>query len=217
MLELKSVKIFRKNQSQDFRLGPLSFSLAASECLALSGASASGKTSILKSINRLIEIESGEILFEGVSIKDYPLRELRKQISYMFQRGLLFPHLSVYENLSLPISEDYPKKDLALRVKSLLEACGLEPSLYVDRRPHELSGGELQRVSLALSLVHRPKLLILDEPFNALDMQNKFQLIDYLKRLRAHFRMSILLVSHDISDAHLMADRVLKIEGGKLV
>jgi osmoprotectant transport system ATP-binding protein len=184
--------------------------------VALTGPSGSGKSSILKAINRLIDIYSGDILVQGSSVKDYSLFDLRRKVAYMFQRGLLFPHLSVFDNIALPISDKVKGHELKDRVSQLLDDCELDPILYGSRMPRSLSGGELQRASLALTLVHRPKLLMLDEPFTGLDNETKTQLIDFLTRLRSKFGMTILLVTHDSHEADAMTDRELSIIGGKL-
>ncbi len=204
-------------QEKSFSLEAISFTLLEGESIALTGASGSGKSSILKAINRLVEIDSGKISVLGRSIKDYSLFDLRRNVAYMFQRGLLFPHLSVYENISLPISDKIHGQELNDRVNQLLDDCELDPGIYGQRMPRSLSGGELQRASLALTLVHRPKLLMLDEPFTGLDNETKTQLIDFLSRLRSKFAMSILLVTHDAHEADAMTDRELTILGGKLV
>ncbi len=206
----------REDLPSSFALNNISFSLVEGESVALTGPSGSGKSSILKAINRLIDIDSGDILVQGISIKDYSLFDLRRKVAYMFQRGLLFPHLSVFDNIALPISDKVEGLELKDRVNQLLDDCELDPLVYGSRMPRSLSGGELQRASLALSLVHRPKLLMLDEPFTGLDNETKTQLIDFLTRLRSKFGMTILLVTHDAHEADAMTDRELSIEGGKL-
>ncbi len=205
LLELNKVSI---TYPSGFRIDDISFSLNAGDCLAISGASGSGKSSILKAIIGLVKIESGEILFNGVK---QSIITLRKEVSYMYQRGLLFPHLNVFANLALPISDNLKGSELKDYIFSLLVDCELDPNVYAHRKPRALSGGELQRASLALALVRRPKLLMLDEPFTGLDSKTKLLLVEFIKRLQTKFNMAILLVSHDASDAKLLASKVIEI------
>ncbi len=204
LLELKSLAI---SYPGGFKLADVNLSINNGDCIAITGASGSGKSSILKAINRLIDFDSGEIFFESKSIRDYSLIDLRRQISYMFQRGLLFPHLTIEQNLILAIDRSV----ILNAVKDLLADCELDPDIYAKRKPRELSGGELQRAALALALVHKPKLLMLDEPFTGLDAETKANLVEYLKRLQAKFSMAILLVSHDAADIKSLASRSIEL------
>jgi len=228
LLELKKVSL---SYPSGFKLNDISFSLAAGDCLAIVGPSGCGKSSILKTINRLVEYDSGEIVFDGLKLRDYKLNDLRHRVSYMFQRGLLFPHLTVAQNLLLAFEgirviasaakqstkhgDCFGSSCLAMTsgsyAASILESCELDPQIYARRKPRELSGGELQRAALALALVSQPKLLMLDEPFTGLDAETKTALIDYLKRMQAKFGMAILLVSHSAEEVESLATNVYKI------
>lgn len=180
-----------------------------SECVALIGGSGSGKTTLLKSINRLIEVDHGRICLDGKDTRQFLTHDLRRRIGYVFQQIGLFPHLSVFENVAIiPNLLDWPKEKTRRRVDELLELVELEPSKYKARNPFELSGGQQQRVGLARALAASPDVLLLDEPFGALDPLTRERLQDSFCRIIRELRPTVLFVTHDMTEALLVADRI---------
>ena len=213
MLQVSNIsKSYGKNEI----LKDLSFELGRSEVIAILGASGSGKSTLLKLINRLVPFHAGEIVFEGSNVLDCDLRTLRKSISYMFQKGVIFPHLTVFENIALPLEADYDKPEISARVSTLMKMMDLGFE-FKSRYPHELSGGQAQRVSLAQSLAIDPDLILLDEPFNGLDTKTKKSLMQKMLEIKKTFGKSMILVTHDVFEAEFMADRIFELEGGRLI
>ena len=160
-------------------LDNLSFEIKNGEFFVLIGPSGSGKTTTLKLINRLIEQTEGDIYFQDKKLKDYNLRELRLETGYVLQQIALFPNLTVEENIALiPEMKKFDKKLIAEKTKDLLEKVGLNPKLYMKRYPNELSGGEKQRIGILRAIIANPKVLLMDEPFSALDPISRTQLQD---------------------------------------
>lgn len=204
LLEVKKLS----KSFQQFKLPDISFELDHGQALAIKGPSGSGKSTILKSLNRLIEIDSGSIVFESKSIFDLDILDLRRNISYLFQKGLVFPHLRAKDNLLLV------KKQSSEELKAAFDFVDLDYEVYAERFPTELSGGQQQRLALAMSLVHQPKLLLLDEPFNGLDKDLVLSLISKLKSLRRDRQMAMILVSHQEEEIELFAaDSVIDLKG----
>ena len=196
----------------------LSLTVAGRELLFLVGGSGSGKTTTLKMINRLIEPTSGRILVEGRDVQAGPAWELRRRIGYVFQQVGLFPHLSVAENVGVtPALLGWPKERTAARVDELLELVELDPSEFRGRRPAELSGGQAQRVGLARALAAEPELVLLDEPFAALDPLTRDRLQQAFRRIRSELGLTGVFVTHDMAEALLLADRIAVLAGGRLV
>lgn len=204
LLEVKKLsKSFRQ-----FELPAISVELDHGQALAIKGPSGSGKSTILKSLNRLIEIDSGSIVFQSKSIFEWDILDLRRNISYLFQKGLVFPHLRAKDNLLLV------KKQSSEELKAAFDFVDLDYEVYAERFPAELSGGQQQRLALAMSLVHQPKLLLLDEPFNGLDRDLVLSLISKLKSLRRDRQMAMILVSHQEEEIELYAaDSVIDLKG----
>jgi osmoprotectant transport system ATP-binding protein len=195
----------------------LTFAVHDAELLALVGESGSGKTTTLKMINRLIEPSSGRVLLDGQDAGALPAHLLRRQIGYVFQRVGLFPHLTVAENIAVtPRLLGWSKPRLAERVRELLELVELGPE-FAARFPDSLSGGQAQRVGLARALGASPPFLLLDEPFGALDPLTRDHLQQSLDRLRRQLRLTVVLVTHDASEALLLADRILVLRQGELI
>ena len=199
-------------------LDNLSFEIKNGEFFVLIGPSGSGKTTTLKLINRLIEQTEGDIYFQEKKLKDYNLRELRLETGYVLQQIALFPNLTVEENIALiPEMKKFDKKLIAEKTKDLLEKVGLNPKLYMKRYPNELSGGEKQRIGILRAIIANPKVLLMDEPFSALDPISRTQLQDLIKQLHNEYKMTTVFVTHDMNEALKLADRICILQEGKVV
>ena len=199
-------------------LDNLSFEIKNGEFLVLIGPSGSGKTTTLKLINRLIEQTEGDIYFQDKKLKDYNLRELRLETGYVLQQIALFPNLTVEENIAIiPEMKKFDKKLIAEKTKDLLEKVGLDPKLYMKRYPNELSGGEKQRIGILRAIIANPKVLLMDEPFSALDPISRTQLQDLIKQLHNEYKMTTVFVTHDMDEALKLADRICILQEGKVV
>jgi osmoprotectant transport system ATP-binding protein len=196
----------------------LSFGVEEGTTTALVGPSGCGKTTSLKMINRLIEPSGGEILVAGRSILDTPLLELRRSLGYVIQYVGLFPHMTVAENVAaVPRLLGWPKARIDTRVDELLALVGLPPAEYRKRRPRALSGGQQQRVGVARALAADPPVLLMDEPFGALDPITRARLQDELKDIQRKLHKTIVIVTHDMDEAVRLADRVAVLRAGRLV
>ena len=199
-------------------LDGLNFEIQEGEFFVLVGPSGSGKTTTLKLINRLIEQTDGDIYFEDKRLKDYDLRELRLKTGYVLQQIALFPNLTVAENISLiPEMKKFDKKEIKEKTEDLLKKVGLDPKHYMNRLPKELSGGEKQRVGILRAIIANPKILLMDEPFSALDPLSKVQLQDLIKTLHNEYKMTTVFVTHDMDEAMKLADRICVLKEGKVV
>ena len=188
------------------------------EFMVLVGPSGSGKTTMIKMINRLLEPTDGNIYMDGKRIKDYDERELRLSTGYVLQAIALFPNLTVAENIALiPEMEGWGKERVASKTVELLEKVGLPASDYADRKPHELSGGEQQRVGIVRAMIGEPKILLMDEPFSALDAISRKQLQALTKDLHKEFGMTTIFVTHDTDEALKLGDRIAVLEEGEIV
>jgi osmoprotectant transport system ATP-binding protein len=196
----------------------LSLEVPAGEICVLVGPSGCGKTTAMRMVNRMIDITAGDILLEGSSVKERQPAELRRQIGYAIQQIGLFPHLSVAGNIAtVPRLLGWDKQRIASRVDELLELVGLHPSETRDRFPGQLSGGQRQRVGVARALATDPPLMLMDEPFGAIDPINRERLQNEFLRLQREIRKTIVFVTHDIDEAIKMGDRIAVMrKGGKL-
>ena len=182
---------------------------------ALVGASGSGKSTLLKTVNRLTEPSRGQVLLDGQDVATYPLHDLRRRIGYVFQSIGLFPHMDVARNIA--IGPRLAGRQLAPdRVTELLELVDLDPAL-ATRMPDELSGGQRQRVGVARALAGEPELLIMDEPFGALDPVTRDALGERVRSLHEKLGLTTVMVTHDMAEALLLADRVLVMNQGRIV
>ncbi|MCH1564867.1 ABC transporter ATP-binding protein [Streptococcus suis] len=196
----------------------LTFDIQEGEFFVLIGPSGSGKTTTLKLINRLIEQTEGEVFFQGKRLKDFDLRELRLETGYVLQQIALFPNMTVAENISLiPEMKGLGKEETLTRTRELLTKVGLEPDSYLDRLPKDLSGGEKQRIGILRAIIANPKVLLMDEPFSALDPISKAQLQDLIKELHEEFKMTTVFVTHDMDEAIKLADRICLMQDGQVV
>jgi osmoprotectant transport system ATP-binding protein len=216
-LELRGVSKRYPGQAEP-AIDDLSFSVGAGEVCVLVGPSGSGKTTALRLINRLIPLSEGDILLGGESVLGREANELRRQIGYVIQQIGLFPHLTVGGNIAtVPRLLGWDKQRTKVRVRELLELVGLDPAQIADRYPAQLSGGQRQRVGVARALAADPPLMLMDEPFGAIDPINRARLQDEFKRLQEQVRKTIVFVTHDIDEAIKMGDKIAILrEGGKL-
>lgn len=188
------------------------------EFMVLVGPSGSGKTTMIKMINRLLEPTDGNIYMDEKRIKDYDERELRLSTGYVLQAIALFPNLTVAENIALiPEMKGWSKERVASKTVELLEKVGLPASDYADRKPYELSGGEQQRVGIVRAMIGEPKILLMDEPFSALDAISRKQLQALTKDLHKEFGMTTIFVTHDTDEALKLGDRIAVLEEGEIV
>ena len=200
-----------------FAVDGVSLRVAAGEFLALVGASGSGKTTTLKMINRLTLPDRGRVLIEGAPAEDMPAPELRRRIGYVFQGIGLFPHLSVAENIGVtPSLQGWSRADIEARTLELLELVGL-PRAYGPRAPAALSGGERQRVGVARALAARPRIVLMDEPFGALDPVTRDSLGGAYRALHDQLGLTTVMVTHDMQEAILLADRIAVMRQGRLI
>jgi len=187
------------------------------ETVALLGRSGSGKTTLLKMVNRLLEPSVGEVLFDGTPVAARDPIELRRRIGYVIQDGGLFPHRTVAQNVAVvPTLEGWPEEKIQARVREVLDAVGLPPDVYSARYPRQLSGGEKQRVGIARALAADPPLLLLDEPFAALDPVTRFGMQRHFAQLREAFGKTALFVTHDIREALMLGTRIALLKDGRL-
>ena len=199
-------------------LDNLNFNIENGEFFVIVGPSGSGKTTSLKLINRLIEQTDGDIFFNNKKLKDYNLRELRLKIGYVLQEIALFPNLTVFENISLiPEMKKMDREIIDEKIDILLNKVGLEPKRYKDRFPEELSGGEKQRVGILRAIISGPEILLMDEPFSALDPISRINLQDLIKELHNEYKITTVFVTHDMSEAIKLADRSCFMKEGKVI
>ena len=188
------------------------------EFMVLVGPSGSGKTTMLKMINRLLEPTDGNIYMDEKRIKDYDERELRLSTGYVLQAIALFPNLTVAENIALiPEMKGWPKEQIASKIEELLDKVGLPATEYANRKPSELSGGEQQRIGIVRAIIAEPKILLMDEPFSALDAISRKQLQALTKDLHKEFGMTTIFVTHDTDEALKLGDRIAVLQEGEIV
>lgn len=199
-------------------LRDLTFTIQEGEFFVLIGPSGCGKTTTLKLINRLLEQTDGDIFFQGKRLKDYNLRELRLETGYVLQQIALFPNMTVAENIALiPEMKGMDKAAILEKTRELLTKVGLEPDQYLNRLPKDLSGGERQRIGILRAIIANPKVLLMDEPFSALDPISRSQLQDLIKDLHREFGMTTVFVTHDMDEAVKLADRICLMRAGEVV
>lgn len=196
----------------------LCFEVMTGETLVLLGKSGSGKTSALKLINGLLMPDQGTVLVEGTPTTAWDPIRLRRGIGYVIQEVGLFPHLTVERNVGLvPRLEGWDAQKIRVRVVELLEMVGLEPKEFAQRHPHELSGGQRQRVGVARALAADPPLLLMDEPFGALDPVTRIEIQREFSRLQERLGKTVVLVTHDVREAFQLGSRIGLMDSGTLV
>jgi len=202
---------------QAFALREVTVSVEAGSFVALIGDSGSGKTTLLKTINRLVDLDSGVVRVAGESVDGVAAHELRRRIGYVFQGIGLFPHLSVAENIGVtPRLLAWPADQVRARVEELVDLVAL-PRNVLERMPSDLSGGQQQRVGVARALAARPGIMLMDEPFGALDPITRDALGAEYRRLHESMRLTTVMITHDVLEAVLLADRVIVLRGGRVV
>jgi osmoprotectant transport system ATP-binding protein len=217
-IQFRNVKYsFNRNGEQGV-VNDISLSVAQGETLVLLGRSGSGKTTLLRLINRLLLPTSGEVLVQGRATVEWDAIRLRRGIGYVIQDAGLFPHFSVAENVALvPTLEGWDGQRITQRVNELLGLVGLDPVEFAGRYPRELSGGQRQRVGVARALAADPPILLMDEPFGALDPVTRAELQREFGALSRRLGKTIVFVTHDLREALQLATRIVLLQGGRIV
>ncbi len=185
---------------------------------AILGRSGSGKTTLLRTVNRMAEPTGGEILLGGKRLRDFDVIQLRRSMGYVIQEAGLFPHFTVERNVGLVLeAEGRPLEERGQRSRALLADVGLDPSVFAGRFPRQLSGGQRQRVGVARALAADPNILLMDEPFGALDPLTRSEMQEMLRGLMRRWKKTVLLVTHDLEEALYLADRIVLLSEGRLV
>ncbi|MBF1147834.1 MAG: ABC transporter ATP-binding protein [[Eubacterium] sulci] len=214
MIEYKHVALRYGEKSV---LEDVNLKIKDGEFMVLVGPSGSGKTTMLKMINRLLEPTDGNIYMDDKRIKDYNQRDLRLSTGYVLQQIALFPNLTVAENIAIiPEMKGWNKDKIKQNTAELLEMVGLPAKEYAGRLPSMLSGGEQQRVGIVRAIIGEPRILLMDEPFSALDAISRKQLQVLTKKLHNEFCVTIIFVTHDTDEALLLADRIAVLQNGQI-
>jgi osmoprotectant transport system ATP-binding protein len=199
-------------------LDGISLALDAGTTTAILGRSGSGKTTLLRTVNGMVNPTGGEVLVDGRDVRSTDPITLRRGIGYVIQETGLFPHFTVERNVALvPELMGQPRSERIRRSHELLIQVGLDPAKFARRLPHQLSGGQRQRVGLARALAADPRILLMDEPFGALDPLTRAEMQDMLRALMSRMKKTVLLVTHDLNEALYLADRIVLLEDGKLI
>jgi osmoprotectant transport system ATP-binding protein len=199
-------------------LDHFTMAVEAGEVVALVGASGAGKTTVLKLVNRLLLPDAGDVRVQGKDTREWDPIRLRRSVGYVIQEVGLFPHLTVANNIAVvPRLEGWDGDRVDARVRELLDLIGLSSDTYAQRWPDELSGGQRQRVGVARALAADPPVLLMDEPFGALDPVTRRQLQDEFRRIQSRLRKTVLLVTHDMAEAMALADRIGVLDRGQLI
>jgi osmoprotectant transport system ATP-binding protein len=202
---------------QNFALRDVSLAVEAKSFIALVGASGSGKTTAMKLINRLIEPDRGEVRLDGVPVKTLEAPLLRRRIGYVFQGIGLFPHMTIGENIGIaPQLLGWSRAEIDARVAELLDLVEL-PQSYATRLPHALSGGQRQRAGVARAIAARPHVVLMDEPFGALDPVTRDTLGTSYRAIHDRLGVTTIMVTHDVQEAVLLADRIVVMGGGRIL
>ena len=213
-VEFKSVNKRFPKANYD-AVSAVSLAIEEGKIVTILGTSGCGKTTLLKMVNRLYEPDSGQILFFGKPISSLNAVELRRKIGYVIQQVGLFPHMTIGDNIAtVPKILGWSKQKIFERVNELLELVELNPSEFIDRFPGQLSGGQQQRIGLARALAADPQLMLLDEPFGAIDAITRLNLQSELKKIHQKYHKTFLFVTHDINEAFKLGDRVLIMDQG---
>lgn len=214
MIELRNIE---KSFGAHLVLDNMNLTFEKGEICMLLGPSGCGKSTLIRLINHLLEPEKGKILVDGKDIKEFDPQVLRRNMGYAIQGVGLFPHMHVLDNIAVvPKLLKWPKQKINNRVDELLELVGL-PENYGKKYPHQLSGGEAQRVGVARALAADPEILLMDEPFGALDPINRQRLQEEFLKIQKKLKKTVVFVTHDVGEAVRMADKIVILQGGKIV
>jgi osmoprotectant transport system ATP-binding protein len=212
------VKSFDGGRERVVAVDDVSLEVAEGEFLAIVGGSGSGKTTLLRLANRLIDADGGSITVEGEDVRAADPVGLRRRIGYVFQNGGLFPHMSVAANIGItPKLLGTPQDKITTRVDELIDLVQLDRARHRDRLPGELSGGQRQRVGVARALAARPRIVLMDEPFGALDPLTRDALGDDYRALHKKLGLTTVMITHDMTEAILLADRIAVMRAGRLL
>ena len=215
MIELKNLYKSYRGKSV---LMNISLTIQDNEFFVLIGSSGCGKTTLLKTLNKLNPIDKGEILINGTPINRIKVTQLPRLMGYVVQEGGLFPHMTVEDNIALAMRvAGYPKEKIYDRITELLELVNLEPDQYRSQYPSQLSGGQRQRIGVARAFAADPEIILMDEPFSALDPMTRAELQDEVHRLQLRFHKTIVFVTHDMDEAVKLADRICILQNGHVV
>ncbi|MGA7243422.1 MAG: ATP-binding cassette domain-containing protein [Terracidiphilus sp.] len=199
-------------------LDDVSLTLEEGTVTAILGRSGSGKTTLLRTANRMIDATRGQIEVAGGAIRELGLVQLRRKMGYVIQETGLFPHFNVERNVGLILeAEGQSREQRVARSNELLQLVGLDPAAFSHRFPHQLSGGQRQRVGLARALAAEPRILLMDEPFGALDPLTRAEMQDMLRELLKRLRTTVLLVTHDLNEALFLANRIVLLGEGRIL
>lgn len=190
-------------------LDNINLTVQTGEFLVIVGSSGCGKTTLLKTVNKLCDIDSGDVLIDGVSVKDIKIKEIPELIGYVVQDGGLFPHLTIEGNMSITLkTRNKNKKEVSKRLNELFSLVDLDPKTTRRKYPSQVSGGQRQRVGIARALANNPEILLMDEPFSALDPNTKHKLQDEMLSLQKKLHRTVIFVTHDMEEAIKLADRI---------
>lgn len=208
----------RYNNAKMDAVDNLNLHIKEGEICMLVGPSGCGKTTTMKMINKLIEPNSGNIIIDGKSIENINTIELRRNIGYIIQDIGLFPHMTIAENIAtVPVELGWKKDEIDARVNELLELMELDPEIYRTKKPREMSGGQKQRVGVARALAANPPIMLMDEPFGALDPITRGKLQDEFLKIQRKIKKTIVFVTHDIDEAIKMGDKIAVLKDGKIL
>ena len=215
MIEIRNVT---KRYGAATVVDDVSMSVEKGEITVIVGTSGSGKSTLMRMINRLVPITEGEIFVGGQNVMDVPVTELRRKIGYAIQGHGLFPHRTVAQNIAtVPQLLGWDSQRIAGRVEELLGLFNLDPAIFADKYPHQLSGGQQQRVGVARALAAEPEVLLMDEPFGALDPVIRGKAQDDLLAIQKQFGTTVILVTHDMDEAFHLGNQIAVMSGGKLL
>lgn len=215
MIEIKNVS---KSYRDKLILRNINLVFETGQFIVIIGSSGCGKTTLLKMINKLLPMDSGDILIDGKSIREIPDTKLRRRIGYVIQDGGLFPHLTVRENLEIMLKiEGMPPEKREKRVLELLDMVNLNPKIYSNSYPCQLSGGQKQRVGVARAFAADTDLILMDEPFSALDPLTREELQNEIVKLQKRYKKTIVFVTHDMDEAIKCADKICVIQNGQVI
>lgn len=215
---IKFEKVSKKYQDGTVAVDSIEFEIKQGEFFVIIGPSGCGKTTTLKMINRLIPLSDGTIFINRKKISDYDIHELRWSIGYVLQQIALFPHMTIEENIAIvPEMKKWEKEKIKQRINKLLDMVGLNHKKYADRKPSELSGGQQQRVGVIRAFAADPEIILMDEPFSALDPISREKLQDDMLDLKKNLKKTTVFVTHDMQEALKLADRICIMKEGNVV